>query len=338
MIRLALDAMGGDHGIPVVVPAALAALQQHAELQIILVGDEAAINGDAQFSSADAEIIDRISIEATDEVVEMNELPHRALKNKKNSSMRRMLDLHANEQVDGCVSAGNTGALMAMARYVLKTLPGIDRPAMTSAIPAVNGHTHMLDLGANTQCTPEQLFQFGVMGSVAISAIYDMPSPRVGLLNIGVEDIKGSDVIRGAAQLLEESSINYTGFVEADGIFLSAADVIVCDGFSGNVALKSAEGLARMLRQHFSQALNQSLWSKLVGLVSAPILKGILQRVDPTANNGASFLGLNGVVIKSHGAADIPAFQNAIEIAVSEVQQAVPGKISRLLAETLGET
>lgn len=249
--------------------------------------------------------------------------------------MRVAIDLVKDGKAQAMVSAGNTGALMATAKFVLKTLPGIDRPAIVSAIPSVNGHVHMLDLGANAECTSEQLFQFAVMGSALITAMRGETRPRVALLNIGSEEIKGNDVIKGAAALLQASRLNYIGFVEGDGIFLSDVDLVVCDGFVGNVALKTGEGVAKMIRQFLKEEFTASFLHKMAALAAMPALKALGKRIDPRHYNGATLLGLNGTVVKSHGSADEIGFANAIRVGVREVQQDLPGRIGHLLVEAL---
>jgi len=236
---------------------------------------------------------------------------------------------------EACVSAGNTGALMATARFVLKTLPGIDRPAICSALPTMKGHTHMLDLGANVDVDAETLFQFAVMGAALTSAVENIPSPRVGLLNIGAEEIKGNERVKEAGRLLAASDLNYIGFIEGNDIYSGAVDVVVCDGFIGNVALKTSEGVARMIRHYMEREFRRSALTKLVGALALPVLKSFRAKIDPRQYNGASLLGLQGIVIKSHGGADIVAYANAIKEAVLEVRKAVPQRISKKLEELL---
>lgn len=327
---LAVDAMSGDHGLSVAVPAALDCLRRHRKLQITLVGDqvrlrEALLNAAWQPGK-------RLTLQHASQVVGMDEPPAKALRGKKDSSMRVAIDLVKSGAVRAAVSAGNTGALMATAHFVLKTLPGIDRPAIVSAIPSISGHVHMLDLGANAECTPEQLLQFAVMGSALVTGISGIEKPRVALLNIGAEEIKGSDTIRRAAALLQNAGLNYVGFVEGDGVFLSDIDVVVCDGFVGNVALKTGEGVAKMIRQFIREEFERNLLTKMAGATAMPVLKGLSRRIDPRHYNGASFLGLQGTVIKSHGGADALAFAHAIEVAMHEVDKNVPARISRLLS------
>ncbi len=267
----------------------------------------------------------------------MDEPPSKALRGKKDSSMRVAVDLVKSGDAQACVSAGNTGALMAIARFVLKMLPGIDRPAIISAIPSVHGHTHMLDMGANVDCEAEQLFQFAVMGSVLATAVDGIERPRLGLLNIGEEEIKGNEVIKEAGRLLQASSLNYIGYVEGDDIYLGDVDVVVCDGFVGNVALKTSEGLAKLVSQFIREEFSRNIMSKAAGVLALPVLKALRARTDPRNYNGSSFIGLQGTVVKSHGGADALAFHNAIRIAVIEARKAVPDRISDLLAATLSE-
>jgi glycerol-3-phosphate acyltransferase PlsX len=263
----------------------------------------------------------------------MDEPPADALRKKKDSSMRVAINMVKAGDAHACVSAGNTGALMATSRFVLKTLPGIDRPAIMAIVPTKLGRTYMLDLGANSDCTPEQLFQFAVMGSVVVHDIENIESPRIGLLNIGEEDIKGNDIVREAAALLHESDLNYIGFVEGDAIPDQRADVIVCDGFSGNIALKTMEGTARLVSHFLEKEFRDSLYGRLAGLVALPVLRSLRRRLDPRRYNGASLVGLNGIVIKSHGGADAVAFAQAIEVAMVEVEKGVPEQISLLMQE-----
>ena len=332
-VVLSIDAMSGDHGHEVAVSAALAVLREHEALQLILVGDYATLK--KALASRKQYKHTRLSIQHASEVVEMDELPSKALRGKKDSSMRVAVNLVKEGRAQAAVSAGNTGALMATAKFVLKTLPGVDRPAIISAIPSANGHVHVLDLGANAECSPEMLFQFAVMGAALVTAVYGIERPRVALLNIGAEEIKGNDTIKAAAAMLQQSKLNYIGFVEGDGIFLSDVDVVVCDGFSGNVALKTGEGVARMIAQFLREEFSRNLLHKVTGLLAKPALKSLGRRVDPRNYNGASFAGLNGIVIKSHGGADEVAFANAIRVALREVQNDVPARIASLLGDSL---
>lgn len=326
--------MGGDHGPVVTVPAALAALAHYPLLELILVGDQDVLQRLLKTHGAGGA---SVRVHHATQVVEMDELPSSALRGKKDSSMRVAIDLVKSGEADACVSAGNTGALMATARFVLKTLPGIDRPAILAELPAAGGYTLMLDLGANADCTAEHLFQFAVMGSVVATAVHGIDRPRVGLLNIGAEEIKGDELVQEAARKLQESNLNYIGFVEGDNIFSDKVDVIVTDGFSGNVALKTAEGLGSWIAGLLREEFDRNLLTRLAGMVALPVLKRFKSRVDPRRHNGASLVGLRGIVIKSHGGADVIAYENAIRIAVLEVEKAVPGHIEALLARELDE-
>lgn len=328
-ICIAVDAMGGDQGPSVIVPAAVQALSQHADLRLILVGDALTVNNMLQKIPQLETIKSRLSVHHADQVVMMDESPTVALRGKRQSSMRLAINLVKEGTADACVSAGNTGALMAMARFVLKTLPGIERPAIVYALPAVKGKVYMLDLGANAECRPENLVQFAIMGSILYSCVEKSPErPRVALLNIGAEPVKGNEIVKQAAQQLQQDPhINYIGYVEGDDIYLGTADVVVCDGFVGNVALKTSEGLSKMILHFAKQAFLRNWYTKFVALLATPILKSLNRRFDPGQYNGANFLGLKGTVIKSHGNANVPAFVRAIEMAVMEVEKNVPEKI-----------
>ena len=328
-VTLSVDAMSGDHGHGVAVKAARLALQAHPELKLILVGDEAQLRASLASQRLGDEA--RIGVQHASEVVAMDELPSKALRNKKDSSMRVAINLVKEGRAQACVSAGNTGALMATARFVLKMLPGIDRPAIITAIPSVDGHTYMLDLGANAECTAEQLCQFAVMGSALVTAVNGIERPRVGLLNIGEEEIKGNDVIRQAAAQIAAAGLNYVGFIEGDHVFLDPVDVVVCDGFVGNVALKTGEGVAKLIGKFLKEEFSANFLHKLAALAAYPALKNLGKRIDPRNYNGASFLGINGIVIKSHGSADPLGFANAIGVGLEEVTKNVPARISALL-------
>jgi len=328
-ITLALDAMGGDHGPEEIVPAALHVLKKHENLELILVGLEDQVK--PILEKHHAQDHERINVRHTSQVVEMHELPSLALRNKKDSSMRVAINLVKDGTAKACVSAGNTGALMATARFVLKMLPGIDRPAICTTMPGIHGSTHLLDLGANVDSSSEQLFQFAVMGSELTSAVCNIPRPSVALLNVGAEEIKGNDRVKQAATLLNESHLNYIGFVEGNDIYTGKADVIVCDGFVGNIALKASEGVAALLMHHARLQFKSSLYGKFAALVSMPILKAIRKKIDPRHYNGASLLGLRGIVIKSHGSADRVSFAHAIEEAMLEVEKNVPARITTQL-------
>lgn len=319
--------MGGDVGPSVVVPAAVSFLDQDPDVELILVGREEKILEHLSGRS----IPERLHIVHAGETVGMDEPPSKALRNKKDSSMRVAINLVKEGRAHACVSAGNTGALMATARFVLKTLPHVDRPAIITSLPAVNGRTWVLDLGANVDCSAEHLYQFAVMGSVLVSAVENSDAPRVGLLNIGQEEIKGNEQVKRAHELLSGSpSLNYLGYVEGDDIFLrDDLDIVVTDGFVGNVSLKTTEGVAKLIR-HFIQAeFQSSLLTKVLTLFAYPLLRGLRRRIDPRNYNGASLLGLKGIVVKSHGGADVQAFRNAIAIAKKEVNSNIAQRIAQ---------
>ena len=323
-VRIALDAMGGDHGVSVTVPAALNYLAADRDVELILVGREEVLSKEL----VGHRFGDRLRIHPASEEVGMDELPSKVLRGKKDSSMRVALNLVKSGEADACVSAGNTGALMATARFVLKMLPGIDRPAIITAIPSLHGQTFMLDLGANVDCSADNLFQFAVMGSELVASVEGIASPKVGLLNIGQEEIKGNEQVKEAHELLSRARLNYVGYVEGDDIYLSDLDVVVCDGFVGNVALKTSEGVAKMVSQRLKDGYSRNLFTKFAALAGLPVLKRFRRTFDPRRYNGASLLGLRGIVIKSHGGADALAFGNAISIAKKEVYADVPRRIS----------
>ncbi|MDX1514864.1 MAG: phosphate acyltransferase PlsX [Gammaproteobacteria bacterium] len=333
--KIALDAMGGDHGPPVVVPAALQVAAENDNIRLILVGDQETI--EKELARHENGPSDRLRIHHASQRVEMDDLPSLALRSKKDSSMRVAVNLVKAGEANACVSAGNTGALMAMARYVLKTLPGIDRPAIISSLPSIKGHTHVLDLGANAETEPEMLFQFAVMGSVLCTAVDNVSRPSVGLLNIGAEEIKGNENVKEAARLLAASDLHYIGFVEGDDIYKGTSNVVVCDGFVGNVALKSSEGVAQMIGHFTRQEFSRSIFTRTAGLICAPVLRSLGRRFDPRRYNGASFVGLNGIVIKSHGGADVVAFARAITEAVAEIRKNVPGRIRERIESVLSD-
>jgi phosphate acyltransferase len=328
-ITVAIDVMGGDHGPHVTIPAALEALKQDGELNIILVGLAEVI--EAELLAKNAKTGPRLRIHHATEVVTMDESPQSALKNKKDSSMRVAINLVKSGEANACVSAGNTGALMATARFVLKTLPGIDRPAIAAILPNQKGTTYMLDLGANADCTPEQLLQFAVMGAMLVSCVEHKERPSVGLLNIGSEDIKGNEVVKQASELLRASHLNFYGNVEGNDIYKGTTDVVVCDGFVGNVALKTSEGLAQMMSKFLIQEFKRNWLTKLMALAAMPVLKSFKRRLDPRRYNGASFLGLRGIVVKSHGGADAFSFLYAIKAATEEAKSGVLRRITEQL-------
>ncbi len=327
--------MGGDRGVETTVPASLQSLKQHGNLNLILVGDEAVLTQHLRKSRGG--MSDRVEVVHASEIVEMGERPSLALRNKKDSSMRVAINTVKEGRADACVSAGNTGALMATARFVLKMLPGIDRPAICASFPGTGGQTHMLDLGANIDSSSEELFRFAVMGSVLASAVDNKDTPTVALLNVGEEEIKGNDRVKQTASILAESDLNYYGFVEGDDIYKGRVDVIVCDGFVGNIALKASEGVARMIQTMARQEIKRSPISMLSAFIAGPVLRGLSKRVDPRRYNGASLLGLRGIVVKSHGGADALSFRSAIDEALLEVEKDVPSRISHLLEGQLLE-
>ena len=312
----------------ITVPASLTCLEKNPDLKLIMVGDEVLLN--RLLAEALTKYKDRISIHHASQVVEMDESPQKALKNKKDSSMRVAINLVRDGLADACVSAGNTGALMATARFVLKMIPGIDRPAIISTMPSIFGHTHMLDLGGNVDCSAEHLYQFAIMGEEVVKAVENIEKPKVGLLNIGEEDMKGNEQVKAAAKLLELSPLNYIGYVEGNSINAGnvKVDLIVTDGFVGNVALKSIEGAAKMIGSKMKDAFSRNLFTKVAGVLAYPVLKAFKDSIDPRLYNGASFVGLRGLVIKSHGGADALAFETAIHLAEVEVAKDVTRKIS----------
>lgn len=329
--------MGGDHGPDVVIPAAIQVLASQPDLHLILVGDAAQLEKKLERHKRFVEFSHQISVRHASQQVTMDESPSRALRLKKDSSMRVAVNLVKTGEAAACVSAGNTGALMATAKYVLKTLPGIDRPAIATALPTMRGHTHMLDLGANVEVTAEHLFEFAVMGSVLTSAVDNCPEPKVGLLNIGQEEMKGNERVREAARLLNQSPLNYVGFIEGDDIYKGTVDVVVCDGFVGNISLKTTEGVAKMIAYYVRREFKRNWFTRLAGLIAMPVLRALREKIDPRRYNGASLLGLQGIVIKSHGGADVYSFQHAIQEAVLEVRKNVPVRITNQLSEFLSE-
>lgn len=329
-ITVSIDAMGGDHGVHVTVPAALQFLKANPDVNVVLVGLVDAI--EAELKARHAKTGPRLRIHPATEVVAMDESPQLALKNKKDSSMRVAINLVKTGEANACVSAGNTGALMATARFVLKMLPGIERPAIAKMMPTMRGPSCVLDLGANVDCTPDNLYQFAVMGAMLYGALNQVERPTVGLLNVGSEEIKGSDLVKETAELLRASRLNFYGNVEGDDIYKGTVNVVVCDGFTGNVALKTSEGLARMMAEFLRQEFSSSWWRKLLALVAMPVLLSFRKRMDTRRLNGASLLGLRGIVVKSHGGADKYAFYCAMEQALEEARSGVLHRIT----ETLG--
>jgi phosphate acyltransferase len=334
-VTLAVDAMGGDAGLPVTVPAVAQLLQQHATVEVLMVGQPEPLA--AALRDAGLAQHARVRAVPASDIVTMDDPVAVALRNKKDSSMRVAVNQLRDGQAQAVVSAGNTGALMAVSRFVLKTLPGIERPAICTAIPTRTGHCHMLDLGANVDSEAEHLLQFALMGAAVVRALDRIEAPRVALLNIGEEDIKGNDLIKQAAKLLQEHpALNYCGFIEGKGIFDGEADVVVCDGFVGNVALKTMEGTATMIGHMLRSEINSSWLKKLSGLLALPVLRGLKNRMDPERYNGASLLGLNGIVVKSHGGAGVSGFLAALEVAVREADRNVPALIGATLENKSG--
>lgn len=332
--------MGGDFGPLVTVPAAICVLKKYPNLRLILVGDEAAIRAELARHSKESGR-ERLDIIHTTEAVTMDESPAIALRSKKDSSMRVAINQIKAGKAEACVSAGNTGALMAIARFVLRTLPGVDRPAIISSLPTIhhNKEVRMLDLGANVDSSAENLYQFAVMGSVLVSALDNLKHPKVALLNIGEEEIKGTEQIKHAASLLTESQvINYIGYLEGNDIFSGIADVIVCDGFIGNIALKAIEGSAKLFVNNVKSAFNRNWLTKLTGLLARPSLGYVRKAMDPGRRNGASLIGLQGIVIKSHGGANARAFANAIEEAIRSVEKNIPALIRQEVETRLEES
>jgi glycerol-3-phosphate acyltransferase PlsX len=336
-LTLALDIMGGDFGPHIILPAALNSLLENPNLYLILCGPIELL--EAWYDKQTPDIQSRSQLSDCQQVVAMDEAPIAALRNKKDSSMRRMLNLVEQGQADGCVSAGNTGALLAMAYHVLKMLPGVHRPALISLMPTVDsGKVYLLDLGANVDCDSEVLFQYAVMGSVLAELVGKLDKPKVGLLNVGSEQNKGNERVKCTAKMLRESpSINYIGYVEGNDIFSQKADVIVTDGFAGNIALKSCEGLTKLVINEVKKASNQNWLNRILAKIALPLLRNIYLRMNPDQYNGASLIGLRGIVVKSHGNASSEAFLYAIRQAVKEVSMQVPTRIKDKIEAVLRE-
>ncbi|HEY5897517.1 MAG TPA: phosphate acyltransferase PlsX [Burkholderiales bacterium] len=334
MVTLAVDCMGGDHGPHVTVAAALDFQSRAAEVDMILVGVRDAI--ESELKSRGAVAGPRLRVHHASEVVGMDEPPAQAMRYKKDSSMRVAVNLVKSGEAHAAVSAGNTGALMAISRFVLKTIHGVDRPAIATVLPNMKGtYTYVLDLGANVDCTAEQLMQFGVMGAMLVAAVEHKERPTVGLLNIGVEDIKGNETVKRAAELLRSSGLNFYGNVEGDDIYKGTTDVVVCDGFVGNSLLKASEGVAKMMVSFLRQEFTRNPLRMLAAALAKPVLNALRARMDPAKYNGATLVGLRGIVIKSHGSADTRAFANALERAVEEVRNAVPKRIAEQMAQIM---
>ena len=336
-IKVSIDASGGDFGFPVTINAGINALTVYDDLLVNFVGDKNGIKKELNKNSLYSKLSDRIFITHANEVINMDDSPSEALRHKKDSSMRVAINLVKKGEADACVSAGNTGALMSIARFVLKTISGVDRPAIMSAVPTLKGPTHVLDLGANIDSKPSTLLQFAIMGSIAVQNTENIDNPSVGLLNVGSEELKGNEKSQQTSELLKNSSLNYVGFVEGDDIYKGNVDVIVCDGFEGNIALKASEGVAKMFSHFIKKSFTKNFYTKLVALLVKPIMKDFRSKVDPGKYNGASLLGLKGVVVKSHGNADIDSFQQAIKEAYLEAHAKITDKISEQLTRELEE-
>ena len=336
-IKVSIDASGGDFGFPVTINAGINALKAYDDLLVNFVGDKNGIERELNNNSLYSRLSDRIFITHANEVNNMDDSASEALRHKKDSSMRVAINLVKDGEADACVSAGNTGALMSIARFVLKTISGVDRPAIMSAVPTLKGPTHVLDLGANIDSKPSTLLQFAIMGSIAVQNTENIDNPSVGLLNVGTEELKGNEKSQQTSELLKNSSLNYVGFVEGDDIYKGNIDVIVCDGFEGNIALKASEGVAKMFSHFIKKSFTKNFFTKLVSILVKPVIKDFRSKVDPGKYNGASLLGLKGVVVKSHGNADIDSFQQAIKEAYLEAHAKITDKISEQLTRELEE-
>ena len=334
-ITIALDVMSGDNGPAPAILGSIKALQSIDDLRVDLVGDQDIIN--QALESIDMSLRERVAIIHTKEFIKMDEDILSAIRNKKQSSMRLSINRVKNNEARACVSAGNTGALMSLSKIILKTIDGIDRPAICTSLPTKKKFMQVLDLGANIECNAQNLYQFAVMGSSVVKSLEISDNPRVGLLNIGAEEFKGKDEIKLAADLLNKSNINYVGFVEGNGMFSGDYDVIVTDGFTGNIALKSIEGVAGMIKHFIKSEYNKNLYNKLSAIVSLPVMKGVKKKMDPRVYNGASFLGLNGIVIKSHGSADDFSYSNAIQTAYYESKNNLLANIKAYTVRELSE-
>ncbi|WP_257264964.1 phosphate acyltransferase PlsX [Endozoicomonas sp. ONNA2] len=332
--RIALDIMSGDESSRSRIRAALRALDVYPDLHLALVGDQPLITDQLASISFDQS---RLTVIHAGKTIGMDEKPSFALRSKEGSSMWAALELVADGRVAACVSSGNTGALMAMGRFALKTFVGIDRPAIAGSIPCTGGSVLLLDMGANVDCSANSLYQFALMGSLLAASIKGIAAPRVGLLNVGTEDIKGNEQVKLANQLLKDDGrLNYIGFIEGNDVFAGAVDVVVCDGFVGNIALKTGEGVAGLIRDSLVAAFQQTLWRRFLSLLIAPVMRKIYKSIDPVVYNGASFLGLQGIVVKSHGHSDEEGFFRAIGEAVREVDSDVPGRLAKEIESMLG--
>lgn len=330
---IAVDAMGGDFGVEVTVPAVIQCVSDNPDLTVLLVGNQDSIK--AELRRVESNILSRIEVQHATQVVLMDDLPSKALRGKKDSSMRVAINAVKDGRAQACVSAGNTGALMATARFVLKTLPGIDRPAIVTKLPNLESFTHVLDLGANADCTAEQLLQFAIMANVLAETVDGIKNPTVGLLNIGTEEVKGTELVQQAAELIGNAGINFAGFVEGNDIFTGRMNIVVTDGFTGNAVLKSIEGVAQMIGQIIKEEYTSSVLRKFSALLSKPVLNSIQERIDHRQYNGASLLGLRGIVVKSHGGADVLGFQYAVQEAIAEMKHKVPERIGEQVESIL---
>jgi glycerol-3-phosphate acyltransferase PlsX len=334
-MRIAIDVMGGDQDSAEIIAAGLRFASEFEQVKIRFVGRQESIQ--PHLSELNLASIANIDVLYADQVVEMSDRPSLALRQKKRSSMHLAIKQVASNESDACVSSGNTGALMAIGRHLLRMIPGVDRPAIIKAIPSTKGRCYLLDLGANIGCDAENLVQFAAMGSILCQSIEGIAAPKVGLLNVGEEEIKGEAEVRIAADLLKEhDKINFIGFVEGDGIYQSEADVIVCDGWVGNVALKTSEGLAKFVRQMIAEAFGQNMLTKAQGLIAYPVLEKLNQQLRPDNYNGAILLGLNGIVVKSHGRSTIDGFYQAICEAHKAISQQLPDVMKENIGDVLG--
>lgn len=335
---ISIDAMGGDQGPPVVIPAVKKALEKNPDVAIILVGDQTVLT--PLLKKQHLTLSDRLTLHHTPEMIRMDELPSQALRTKKQSSMRLAIELVKEGTAQACVSAGNTGALVAISKFVLGMIPGVHRPAIISAIPTMGkNYVHMLDLGANVDSSAEQLCQFAVMGAVLKRYADNIPHPRVGLLNVGQEQIKGNAQVKEAHERLSQlKSIHYIGFVEGDDTYKGNVDVVVCDGFVGNAVLKASEGVAKLVTFRIKEAFEQNFLTKLCALISLPVMRIVKSKLDSSHYNGASLLGLQGIVIKSHGGANVYGYSQAIQKAIAEARGQVPLHIQEEVAQLLNQT
>ncbi|WP_415901045.1 phosphate acyltransferase PlsX [Neptuniibacter sp. QD48_11] len=323
---IAVDVMGGDFGPRVTIPATLDALARHSRLSAKLIGHSDVIQ--PFLNGLNSDVACRVDVVHAPDTISMSAKPSQTLRNGQESSMYKAIQLVDEGAAQACVSAGNTGALMVLGRYILRMLPGVDRPAIISSVPTAKGHCYLLDLGANVDCSAEHLLQFAIMGSVMTAAVDNIESPRVGLLNIGQEQVKGNEQVKLASRLIQEQGgLNYVGYIEGDDLYAGNADVVVCDGFVGNIALKSSEGLARLINQKVQASFKQGLYRKFLALLAKPVLSDLKKQMDPSRRNGASLLGLQGIVIKSHGSANQQCFGYALDQAVAEIEQDIPRKI-----------